>query len=177
MMSIDFKRMLRDKRGLAALEFALIAPMMVVVLFGSIELTELLATNRRAENTAASIADVTSRDTVITNAELSDLWAAAGVLMYPNSATPMRMRVTSVQIQTPTEAKVLWSEGHNGYAPRAAGSAFGLPDGLMVPGTSVIVAETTYRYNPPVGVFLDIAFDLKHIEYRRPRIADPVTRN
>ncbi|MDZ4777079.1 MAG: TadE/TadG family type IV pilus assembly protein [Alphaproteobacteria bacterium] len=171
---------LRDTRGLAALEFALILPMMVVVLFGSVELTEVLTTKSRVENTAAAMADVVSRDTVIEDDEIDDLWAASGTLMYPNSAGPLKLRVTSVQVETPTRAVVLWSEGHNGYTARSAGSVMSapsLPAGLMIPGTSVIVAETDYRYTPPIGVFLDVAFDLKHIEYRRPRIADPVTRN
>lgn len=171
--------LLRDTRGLAALEFALILPMMVVVLFGSVELTEVLTTKSRVENTAAAMADVVSRDTVIEDDEINDLWAASGTLMYPNSAVPLKLRVTSVQVETPTRAVVLWSEGHNGYTARSAGSVMSapsLPAGLMIPGTSVIVAETDYRYTPPIGVFLDVAFDLKHIEYRRPRIADPVTR-
>jgi Flp pilus assembly protein TadG len=172
-----FKRFVRDRRGLAALEFALIAPMMILVLFGSVELTELLATNRRAENTAASVADVISRDTVIEDDEITDLWTAANALMYPNSASPLKIRISSVQVQTATQAKVLWSDGHNGYTARGAGSTMSLPAGMMIPGTSVIVAETTYRYTPPIGVFLDLAFDLNHIEYRRPRVADPVTRD
>lgn len=171
------RRFACDRRGLAALEFALIAPMMIMVLFGSVELTELLATNRRAENTAASVADVISRDTVIDNDEIGDLWTAASALMYPNSASPLQIRISSVQVQTATQAKVLWSDGHNGYSPRGAGSAMPLPAGMMIPGTSVIVAETSYHYSPPIGVFLDVAFDLKHIEYRRPRVADPVTRS
>lgn len=170
-------RFSRDRRGLAALEFALIAPMMITVLFGSIELTELLATNRRSENTAASVADVISRDTVIEDDEINDLWSAANALMYPNSATPLKIRVSSVQIITASQAKVLWSDGHNGYAARSAGSTVPLPAGMMIPGTSIVIAETSYRYTPPIGVFLDIAFDLNHIEYRRPRVADPVTRN
>jgi Flp pilus assembly protein TadG len=170
-------RFARDRRGLAALEFALIAPMMVLVLFGSIELTELLATNRRAENTAASIADVISRDTVVDDDELTDLWTAANALMFPNSATPLKMRVSSVQINGSSQAKVLWSDGHSGYTARAPGSNVTLPAGILVPNTSVIMTETSYHYVPPIGVFLDVAFDLNHIEYRRPRVADPVTRD
>lgn len=172
-------RFTRDRSALAALEFALIAPMMVTTLFGSIELTELLACNRRAENTAAAVADVVSRDTEITDQELDDLWSAASALMYPNSATPLKIRVSSVQIIGASDARVLWSEGHNGYAPRAEGSSMSapeLPAGLMIPGTSVVVTETSYRYTPPIGVFLNIALDLDQREYRRPRVADPVTR-
>ena len=171
---------LRDKRGLAALEFALILPMMVVILFGSVELTEVLTTKSRVENTAAALSDVVSRDTVIDDDEISDLWTASSTLMYPNASGPLKMRVTSVQVETPTRAVVLWSEGHNGFTARSAGSVMAspsLPAGLMIPGTSVIVAETDDRYTPPIGVFLDVAFNLKHVEYRRPRIADPVTRD
>jgi Flp pilus assembly protein TadG len=171
-----FRKLARDRRGLAALEFALIAPMMVMVLFGSIELTELLATNRRTENTASSIADVVSRDTVITDDELTDLWSAASALMFPNSATPMQMRVSSVNIISATEARVLWSDGYNGYAPRVPDSTVTMPAGMMIPGTSVILSETSYHYEPPIGVFLNLAFDLNHKEYRRPRVADPVVR-
>jgi TadE-like protein len=173
----QIKNLVRDRRGLAALEFALTAPMMILVLFGSIEVTELLATNRRSQNTAASIADVVSRDTVITDEEISDLWTAANTLMYPNSAGPLKMRVSSVRIVDATTAEVLWSDGHNGLSPLAEGSPVVLPAGMMIPNTSVIMAETVYHYVPPIGVFLEVAFDLDHIEYRRPRVADPVTRD
>jgi Flp pilus assembly protein TadG len=173
----SIRKFVNNRSGLAALEFALLAPMMVLVLFGAIELTELLATNRRSENTAASVADVVSRDTSINDDEIDDLWAAAATLMFPNSSSPLMMRVSSVQVVNNATATVLWSEGHNGYSPRADGSAMTLPAGMMIPGTSVIVAETSYNYTPPIGVFLDIAFNLDHIEYRRPRIADPVTRD
>lgn len=172
-----FRRFVGDRRALAALEFALIAPMMVTTLFGSIEITELMACNRRAENTAASVADVVSRDTELTTEEIDDLWAAAGALMYPNTVTPLQMRVSSVQIISATDARVLWSDGHNGYNPRADGDRVDLPEGMMIPGTSVIMAEAYYRYVPPIGVFLDLALGLRHVEYRRPRIADPVLRD
>jgi Flp pilus assembly protein TadG len=171
------RRIIRDRRGLAALEFALLAPMMVLVLFGSIELTELLATNRRAENTTASVADIISRDTTVDDDEIADLWTAGTALMFPNSAAPLRMRISSVRILSTSNAEVLWSDGHNGYAPRASGSAVTLPAGMMIPNTSIIMAESVYRYTPPIGVFLDVALDLEHVEYRRPRVADPVTRD
>ena len=171
------RRFSSDRRGLAALEFALIAPLMVLVLFGSVEVTELLNTNRRAENASASVADVIARDTDVTTPEISDLWTAAATLMYPNSATPLKMRVTSVRINSATDARVLWSEGYNGYSPRGAGSAVALPSGLMIVGSSVIMSEANYHYVPPIGVFLHVAMDLSHTEYRRPRVADPVTRS
>ena len=171
-----FPALVKSRKGLAALEFALVAPLLVLMLFGSVEITEALNTNRRAENTSASLADIVARDTIITDQELTDLWSAASALMYPNSATPLKMRISSVQIIDANTAKVLWSDGYNGYSPRAADSTMPLPAGMMTPNTSVVVAETSYDYTPPIGVFLKVNFPLNHVEYRRPRIADPVTR-
>lgn len=171
-----FRRLIRNRRGLAALEFALVAPLLVLLLFGSVELTEVLNCNRRAENTTASLADIVARDTEITNQELADLWSAASSLMFPNSTSPLKMRISSVRILSATQAQVLWSDGYNGYTARAPNSPITLPAGMMTPNTSIIVAETSYQYTPPIGVFLNVAFPLDHIEYRRPRIADPVTR-
>lgn len=176
MLVSRLRRFVGDRSGLAALEFALIAPMMVLVLFGSIELTEVMACNRRVENTAASLADVVSRDTVVTDDEVDDLWAAATALLFPNSATPLKMRVSSVRIISASEARVLWSDGHGGMAPRGNNTTVSLPAGMMIPGTSVILSEASYRYTPPIGVFLKVVLDLDHKEYRRPRVADPVTR-
>jgi Flp pilus assembly protein TadG len=171
------RRLFGDARGLAALEFAIIAPMMVLVLFGTVELTQALATNRRAENVAASIADIVARDTIIDDAEMDDLWFAINALMFPDTPTNMKMRVTSVTFDASGAATAHWSEGHNGWAPFAAGASVPIPTGMRIPDTSLIMTQTSYRYTPPIGVFLKVAFDLEHTEYRRPRVADPVERD
>lgn len=165
----------QDRSGMAAVEFAIIAPLMLLVLFGTVELTEALATNRRAENVAASVADIVARDVIITDDEIDDLWTAADALMYPNSAAPMSMRVTSVNIVSDTEAEVLWSEGH-GMGALSPGDSVSIPAGMMIAGTSIVMTESSYLYTPPIGVFMDVAFNLDHTEYRRPRVADPVDR-
>jgi hypothetical protein len=48
---------------------------------------------------------------------------------------------------------------------------------MMIVGSSVIMAETSYRYTPPIGVFLKLAMTLTQTEYRRPRVVDPVVRS
>lgn len=170
----NFRRMLRDKRAVAALEFALMLPLMVLMLFGSVELTQSVAANRRVQNTAASLADVVSRDTVVTTQEVTDLWTAAKPLMYPNSSTPMKMAITCIHVQSATKAVVLWSDA-SGLSPKTKGATISLPSGLMIASTYLIMSETEYAYSPP-SKFVVGTMTLKHTEYKRTRSGSEVKR-
>jgi Flp pilus assembly protein TadG len=170
-----FRRFGTARDGLAALEFAIIAPMMIFLLFASVELIDVLDTNQRAQNATASVADVTARDTEVSDEEIAGLWAALDILLFPGGGADMQIRVTSVTIIDATTARVVWSEGH-GMSPRAANSDVSLPAGMMTPGTSVIMAESVYPYNAPLGFLFEGSMNLKHTLYRRSRLVDPIPR-
>lgn len=169
------KSFLRDKRGIAALEFALLAPLMVFILFGSVVLIDALGANRRAQNATSSLADVIARDTEVTNQEVSSLWAALGVLMYPSGSTSMKACITSISINRDGNPVNEWSENRNGMdgCPFSAGS---LPAAMRTPSTSVIVAQTSYAYTPPLRFLIEDEIDMKHTVYRRSRYVDPIPR-
>ena len=93
------RRFAREDKGVAALEFAIIAPLLMVpLLLGSVDLIDVMGANKRAQNAAASLADVVARDTEISNAELTSLWRGLDVLMYPNDPGTMEIRISSISI-------------------------------------------------------------------------------
>jgi Flp pilus assembly protein TadG len=169
------RRFVAARRGSAALEFAIIAPMMVFLLFGSVDLLDALNANKRVQNAASSIADVTARDTEISNAEVTGLWAALDVLMFPEDGAQVNMRVTSVTIVSSSNARVVWSEGH-GMSARVVNSTVTLPAAMMTPGASVIMTEANYSYRSPLGFLLPGPVALQHNAYRRSRLVDPIPR-
>ncbi len=169
------RRFVRARKGLAALEFAIIAPMMIFLLFGSVDLLDVLTANKRVQNAAASIADVVARDTEVSNSEVSGLWAALDVLMFPDEGANVNMRISSITIQNSTTARVVWSEGQ-GMAPRVANSTVTLPAAMMTPGTSIIMTESTYEYRSPLGFLLPGPVTIRHDAYRRSRLVDPIPR-
>lgn len=169
------RRFARQTGGLAALEFAIVLPMMVFLLFGAVEIIDVLAVNRRVENTAASLADVVSRDTEVTDEEVAGLWAALGLLMTPDDPTDLNIRVTSISIEDATTARVVWSEGH-GMDALIANSTVTLPHGIMRPGTSVIMTEAEYTHDWPLGLIMPGSMQLEHTAYRRSRLIDPIPR-
>jgi Flp pilus assembly protein TadG len=162
------------KKGSAAVEFAIIAPMMIFLLFGSVDLLDALNINKRVQNAGASIADVAARDTEISLSEIDNFWAALDVLMFPTDGEGVQMRISSVQVQSASSAVVVWSRGHGGYAARTANSTVNLPAAMMTSGTSIIMAETKYDYRTPLGFLMPGPVTLTHIAYRRSRLVDPI---
>lgn len=170
------RRFGRANKGLAAVEFALLAPMMIFLLFGSVDLIDALNTSKRVEIAAVSLADVVSRDTEISDDEVDGLWAALAILMFPDPSLTMDVRVTSVSIINATTAQVVWSEGRNGLGPLNVGAPVSLPQAMMNPGTSIIMSETRFAYSPPVGFLFGTGTNFEHTAFRRSRLVDPIPR-
>lgn len=168
------RRFARETKAIAAIEFAILAPMMVFLLFGSVDLIDMLGVNRRVQNVAASLSDVTARDTSVTTAEMNGLWAALDVLMYPDDGDAVGARVTSISIVNATTARVVWSRGHGSMAARNANSNVTLPAPMMIVGTSIIMTETEMSYSAPLGFLLGAPVKLSHTAYRRSRLVDPI---
>jgi len=169
------RRFARANKGMAAVEFALIAPMMVFILFGAVELIDALDTDQRVQNAASSLADVISRDTSVSDSEVTGLWSALDVLMYPSSAQNMQVCITSISIDSAGVAHNQWSEAHGGMSP-CPSSNVNLTSSMKTPGTSLIVAETRYGYTPQLNMVFSGAFTMDHVVYRRSRLVDPIPR-
>jgi len=189
------QRFAHARDGLAALEFALVLPMMLMLLLTSVELINALQTRTRVENTAASLSDVISRDTEITDDEMDGLWSAIAPLMFPTNAEGVALRVTSISIEDDGDGTAIWSEqctvqstgacGGGGFPDIADGSSIAasvLPDELAE-GSSLIRVEIQYDYEPIVGLFsLDdgslerdgAVIPLSYTSYRRSRLVDPI---
>ncbi len=168
------RRFSRDGRGVSAVEFALIAPLMIVMFFGTTEIAQLLSANRKLTQTANTIADLVSQDDAVTNAELNDVFIAAGAIMQPFPAAPLAMRVSSVQMDANNRISVDWSRGVH-MSARTQGSSPTMPTGLLQPGTSVIFAEVNYAYDSPVSVVLRQPISMSKTFYLRPRRSVNVT--
>lgn len=171
------RRFACENKGVAALEFAIIAPLLMVpLLLGTVDLIDVMGANKRAQNAAASVADVVARDTEISNAELAGMWRALDILMYPNDPGTMEIRITSVSIVNASTAQVVWSEAHGGMTARTTGSTVSLDNRMMQVGTSIIMVESVYNYDAPLAFLFQNQVHMTHEAYRRSRLVDPIPR-
>ena len=67
---MQLKHLIKDRRGAAAVEFAFIAPVMILMYYGLAELTQAMMADRRASHVASAIGDLVAQDTAINTTEI-----------------------------------------------------------------------------------------------------------
>lgn len=165
-----------NEKGISAVEFALIAPLMVLIYFGCIELSLLMRVDRRVSTTASSLGDLTARLVTVSDADMQELFNAAAVTMQPYPATNARMRITSVVDNGNGKTRVDWSDAFN-MTPYTPNALITVPVGLVPSPGSVIVAEVEFAYESDLGFVLDGSRTLKDVFYLRPRRVTQIGRS
>jgi Flp pilus assembly protein TadG len=149
--------------GIAAVEFAMILPVMLLLFLGMSEVTQGVNINRKVTILSRTIADITSRSSDgINNAQMEEIFNAALSVMAPYDISRVTMRVSSVVIEDDNGSvvgEVCWSDGRD-IAPRAPGSTVAIPAGFAIPGTSFILAEVGNVYTPMIGYAITGDLDL-----------------
>ena len=168
-------RFKRDARGVSALEFALIAPVLIAMYLGSAEMTMALTADRKVTNATTAVADLVTQDDFITNDELADIYSAGDAILFPNDPTSLSFRITSVRMDADGDVFVDWSEAR-GVTPLTTDTLQDLPDGLLAPMNSIIMVEASYPYNGPFPDESGPLLTLSDTAYLRPRLSAWVRR-
>ncbi len=165
----------RARQGVAATEFAMIAPLMFSLYFGVTELTDALIVDTRVTRAASTAADLVAQDTSVTNAEMTNIFNAIDKIMFPYLAPQTKVVVSSLVEGSNGTFKVAWSSAHN-TTPRAVNSLVSVPAGLVATGGSVIYSEVTHPYTSPAGELIYGTINLTDSFYSRPRRVAKVGR-
>lgn len=163
------KGWLRDRRGSAAVEFAFVAPVMILVYYGIAETTMGMMCERRATRIASALGDLVAQDTQITTSEMTDIFTVGRAIMSPFATTTLSMRVTSVKADSSGTPKVVWSKVSGSGYSALTGTVSGVPTSLLAANESAIMAETTYTYTSAVQKALPSAITFSKKYYLKPR--------
>jgi Flp pilus assembly protein TadG len=166
------RRLHTDVKGLAALEFAFIAPILVMGLLGTLEISQAVTLDRRVTNVAAATADLVGQVDEITTSELDDIMQIVKSLVNPYDTTPLKVSLTSVGANTSGSVTVDWGYGFQGGTARSAGSSYTLPPNLISPNTHIIIAEVEYAYTPLIPYFLSGTLMLTDKIHISPRMGN-----
>jgi Flp pilus assembly protein TadG len=160
--------LIEDRRGVAATEFAVIVPIMLVMFFGVVEFSSGVAVDRKVTLMARTLSDLTSQSLSVANSDMTNFFAASGAIMTPYSSAPTLATISELYVDPNTlVARVQWS---NGSSPRAIRSTVVIPPALAVAGSYLIYSEVSYLYVPTIGyVMAKAGVNLSDTAYTRPR--------
>ena len=176
------RRFPRAESGLAAVEFALILPVLIVMFFGVVELSLAVLCRNDIYNVASTAADLIAQESVVAPTDISNVYAAANTILYPYypnfSTSKPTIRITSVIYDTvaksTTAGKVAWTciqpgSGTLSPANRAPSSTVTFAQPLLSSGSSVIMTEVAYSYASPTTQVVTGPFNLIDSFFTKPR--------
>jgi Flp pilus assembly protein TadG len=185
-LSFRVRELWIDAKAVAAVEFAIVLPFMLLLYVGGFELSNGMAINVKVTETAHSVADMVSQNTQISTAQLQNILVGSTAIVAPYPTTAMigkppvtvsLMTVTVSEVSTDSNgnATVQWSQSYNGTtfgAGRPVGQVMTLPSSLT--GTannnvSFILGETSYAYTPGLGFAVSGTVTLADSYYVFPR--------
>jgi Flp pilus assembly protein TadG len=167
-------RFSRDRRGTAAVEFAFVAPLMILLYYGLAELTQGMMADRRASHVASIIGDLVAQDTQVNTTEMNDVFNVGKALVAPFPTSTLSMRITSVTADATGKATVAWSKVSGTAYPVLSGTVTGLPAGVLEPNGSVIISEATYVYSSSIRQVIPGGITFVQKFHLKPRHGTPV---
>ena len=167
----SLRNLARDNSGIAATEFAVIVPIMLVLFFGTVEFSSGIAVDRKVTMMARTLSDLTSQSTSVGDTDMTNFFAASAGILTPYSAVPTKATISELYVDPSTlVARVQWSKSYQGGTTRAQSSVVTIPAALKVGGTYLIFGEVSYQYVPTIGYVMGkTGVNLSDVSYTRPR--------
>jgi Flp pilus assembly protein TadG len=169
---IDLSRFARDRRGVSAVEFALLSPVLIGLYLGGVEISQGIGIDRKVTLTAGAIADLSAQVTSISSSDMTNIMNAATAIIAPYPTGPLKITVSCLAIDNNKSVTVKWSATQGGTA-RSAGSSVTIPDALTLANTQLLFSEVSYDYTPSVGYVITGTLNLSDTMYMSPRISAP----
>ncbi|MGH7070947.1 MAG: TadE/TadG family type IV pilus assembly protein [Acetobacteraceae bacterium] len=169
------KRGLRhDRKGLAAVEFAMALPILLLLYFGIVEFAQAINVDRLVGLTAETVTNLVTQYTSISQStQMPDILDASTQVLAPYPSSAASVVVSLIAVDSNGNATVAWSQAKNG-TPLTAGQAFTLPAALDIPSTSVVFGEVSYPFNPTFDYLNLGTFNLYSSVYMVPRDATTI---
>jgi Flp pilus assembly protein TadG len=169
------RRLRGDRRGVSAIEFAFIAPILILCYFGVAELCGALLAERKAGHVASEVGDLVAQCQSVSAADFTnDFWPVGAAVLSPLNTSSLAMRITSIQADSTdtifTVGPLSYDNGGTltAYAP---GTVLTLPalTGLIPANGSIIMSETQYTYTSPVSIVVKNALTFNSTFFLAPR--------
>jgi Flp pilus assembly protein TadG len=145
------RRFHADERGVAAIEFALVVPAVVVIYLVGFEVAEAATVYRKLSDTTVQLANVSSQYTTMSQNDADNVLQASAQIMTPYPTSNLTIVLYEVTTDSNGNAFTTWHRAYQTNSYLADGTAVTTPSGFQAANTSYILVQSTYQYQPTIG--------------------------
>lgn len=192
-IALAARTLLRDKSGVAAIEFAFIAPILLCMYLVTMEVSQGIETNKKLGRAGSMVGDLIAQQPAITSGEVHAIMRIGQALLQPYNRSQPVITVTAIRVSSDAtpKATVAWSRKMtNGTfsAGIKANDPVTVPPALLVKGSFLIRVDSGLSYEPVItytasqkqALGLQAAFDgisMNETYYLRPRMSNDIDCN
>jgi Flp pilus assembly protein TadG len=141
------RRLIRDRKGAGAIEFAILFPVLIMLYIGAFEITIGLSVSKRVTRAAGTVADLITQQQSVTKSALAQMPSVATAIFVPYNSTALTMKITGITIDASANAKVLWSWARDGTVPYAKnGTVTNVPSDMKTANSFLVRTELSIPY-------------------------------
>ena len=182
--------LLSNKRGVAAVEFALIAPVLLSLYFVTMEVAQGIEANKKVSRIGSMVADLVTQQQEIKRSELEAIMQIGAAILQPYNRTQPKVIITAIKVtdENTPRARVVWSRKMvDGTFSRDAAkdTTVTIPESLMIRNSFLVRVSGELDYRPVItwtaeqkaSLGLAAAFDriqMKETYFLRPRMSPEI---
>lgn len=147
-----------NREGVAAVEFAYIVPLLMLMTFGTFEIARALIVHKRFQRATAMVGDLVAREydplgttSVQARSALKGILKSAEHVVNPYSSAPLKLNIYQLWASTTdaTKTKIEWSYLYPSGTSTSCGTTKAMPSsGMVTAGGRAILVESEYTYTP-----------------------------
>jgi Flp pilus assembly protein TadG len=164
-----FGRFIASRSAVAGIEFAMILPVLLVLLLAFYDGGRALSIYNKTRFATTTLAQLTNQYVTIHDADLTTILSATSKVLAPYSATPATATVSEISIDAKGKVTLSWSNV-------AAGTLPNVPAALVIPSTCLIYSQVSYKYTPAFKLFSSIPITMSDSIFVSPRNSACISR-
>jgi Flp pilus assembly pilin Flp len=173
------RRLAAEETAVSAVEFALLLPLILLLLAGTVDVNEALIVHRKLRHVSSTVSDLIAQRSDITATEASAILSGAATLLDPYDGTELDIVLSVLDVTSGTQV-VAWSLAYQDSAEDSGDPAgFPAPAQLGEAGVQMIAVKVNYNFETLFSGYLEAIFGrsgyaMEDVMYERPRVGDEI---
>tara|TARA_R110002126_G_scaffold156252_16_gene303589 strand:+ start:502 stop:1131 length:630 start_codon:yes stop_codon:yes gene_type:complete len=169
------------ERGVGAVEFALLVPVLLILYVGSLEISVAMSVNKKLTKASAVATDIISQSTSTDQGSLQEMLGVAKSVIAPFDADNLDFEVIGIKIDNSGVSTIAWSWDEDNNTPFVANTPITIPTAYAIPKTFLLKTTINMEYKFIMALrdivndgFENRTVDMQKVYYLHQREAEDI---